>query len=108
MLRNKSYSGIYTYGFDKVILGTIRLEPISEEKEDSYGIIGGLDSRWSLNDKRMCANDKKFKPYYVAHTKIQTLALLNEKDKGSNWYYWGERGDSNPRPPGPQPGALTN
>ena len=21
---------------------------------------------------------------------------------------WGERGDSNPRPPGPQPGALTD
>ena len=23
-------------------------------------------------------------------------------------YTWGERWDSNPRPPGPQPGALTN
>ena len=24
------------------------------------------------------------------------------------YYLWGERGDLNPRPPGPQPGALTN
>ncbi|MCK4786551.1 MAG: hypothetical protein KAV87_22520, partial [Desulfobacteraceae bacterium] len=27
----------------------------------------------------------EFKPYYVAHTKIQTLALLDDKYKGSNW-----------------------
>jgi hypothetical protein len=24
------------------------------------------------------------------------------------WSQWGDRGDLNPRPPGPQPGALTN
>lgn len=28
---------------------------------------------------------KEFKPYYAAHTKIQSLALLDEKYKGSNW-----------------------
>ena len=28
--------------------------------------------------------------------------------EGSDQHIWGERGDSNPRPPGPQPGALTN
>jgi len=30
--------------------------------------------------------DRAFKPYYVAHTKIQILALLDEKYKGSIWY----------------------
>ena len=25
------------------------------------------------------------KPYYIAHSKIQTLALLDDKTKGSNW-----------------------
>ncbi len=28
---------------------------------------------------------KKFKPYYVAHTKVQALALLDESQKASNW-----------------------
>ena len=66
----------------KEILGTIELEPISEEKDDFYKImIGG-----------------GFKPYYVAHTKIQTLALLDNKTKGSNWSHWWRRRESNPRP----------
>lgn len=43
----------------KGILGTIQLEPISEKESDFYQIING--------DK------KKFKPYYIAHKKIQTL-----------------------------------
>lgn len=30
------------------------------------------------------------KPYYLAHTKIQTLALLDET-KGSNWLHWRKR-----------------
>ena len=38
-----------------------------------------------------------FKPYYVAHTKIRTLALLDEEHKGSNWYHWRRGRDSNPR-----------
>ena len=43
--------------------------------------------------------DKKFKPYYVAHTKIRTLALLDEGHKGSNWYQWRREKDSNLRDP---------
>ena len=65
----------------KDLLGTIQLEPVSEENEDFYSIING---------------EKKFKPYYVAHTKIQTLALL-DKDKGANWSRWWRWADSNRR-----------
>ena len=35
-----------------------------------------------------------FKPYYVAHTKIRTLALLDDRDKGSNWSRWWRWRDS--------------
>jgi len=35
-----------------------------------------------------------FKPYYVAHTKIQTLALLDSREKGSNWSRWWRRPDT--------------
>ena len=75
----------------KDILGTIQLEPISEEKDDFYGVIKGMDSRFR-------GNDNWFKPYYVAHTKIQTLALLDNREKGSNWSRWWRRGESNPGP----------
>ena len=64
----------------KGILGTIQLEPISDEESDFYQIISG--------DK------KKFKPYYIAHTKIQTLALLDERHKSSNWLHWRRGWDS--------------
>ena len=37
--------------------------------------------------KGFSSNDS-FKPYYVAHTKIQTLALLDDRYKGSNWSRW--------------------
>ena len=66
----------------KEVLGTIQLEPISEKESDFYYIIN--------NGK------KEFKPYYIAHTKIQTLALLDERQKGSNWYHWRRGRDSNP------------
>jgi len=66
----------------KGLLGTIMLEPVSEENDDFYGIING---------------EKKFKPYYVAHSKVQTLALLDE-DKGSNWSRWWRWRELNPRP----------
>ena len=35
---------------------------------------------------------------------------MNEykKTKSEDLVFWGEIRDSNPRPPGPQPGALTN
>ncbi len=67
----------------KGILGTIQLEAVSNEESDFYQIING--------------NEKKFKPYYVAHTKIQTLALLDERHKSSNWLHWRRGWDSNPR-----------
>jgi len=56
----------------KKVLGQIQLEPVVEEEMDPQSII----------------DSAKFKPYYIAHTKIQTLALLDEKYKGSNWYQW--------------------
>jgi len=59
----------------KELLGPIKLEPIMDVDKDFYGIVYG----------------GAFKPYYVAHTKIQTLALLDEKHKGSNWYHWRRR-----------------
>ena len=73
----------------KKLLGTITLEPITESSF-SYGI-SALAST-ANNDKRM-----KSKPFYIAHTKIQTLALLDDRYKGSNWYHWRRGWDSNPR-----------
>jgi len=71
----------------KELLGPIQLEPIADEDSDFYGIINaGIAS--SASPPR---NDEKFKPYYVAHTKIQTLALLDEEYKGSNWLHWRRR-----------------
>ncbi len=67
----------------KEILGTIQLEPVSDEESDFYYIISN--------------GEKKFKPYYIAHTKIQTLALLDDRYKGSNWLQWRRGRDSNPR-----------
>jgi len=58
----------------KELLGTIRLEPISDKESDFY---------YLLRDGKQV-----FKPYYVAHMKAQTLALLDEQHKGSNWYHW--------------------
>jgi len=67
----------------KGILGTIQLEPVSDEESDFYYIISN--------------GEKKFKPYYIAHTKIQTLALLDDRYKSSNWLQWRRGRDSNPR-----------
>ena len=67
----------------KELLGGISLEPITDRKSDFYYIVSN--------------GDIKFKPYYIAHTNIQTLALLDDKYKGSNWYHWRRGRDSNPR-----------
>ncbi len=67
----------------KEILGTIQLEPVSDKESDFCYIISN--------------GEKKFKPYYIAHTKIQTLALLDDRYKGSNWLHWRRGRDSNPR-----------
>jgi len=56
----------------KELLAPIRLEPVLTKENDFYQLFGG--------------NEREFKPYYVAHTKIRTLALLDEEHKGSNWY----------------------
>ena len=64
-------------------MGPISLEPVLDKEKDFYGLFEG--------------KDRDFKPYYVAHTKIRTLALLDEEQKGSNWYQWRKERDSNPR-----------
>ncbi|MFH1868367.1 MAG: recombinase family protein, partial [Candidatus Omnitrophota bacterium] len=99
----------------KDILGTIQLEPISEDKDDFYRIIkdcGIGRSQSSLGTpsdivssvassgpsapSRKDGASGEFKPYYVAHTKIQTLSLLDSREKGSNWVHWWRRRDTNP------------
>ena len=69
----------------KKILGDIQLEPVSHTNENFYNLVDV---------------EKKFKPFYVAHTKIKTLALLDDKDKGSNWSGWWRWRELNPRPYG--------
>ena len=73
----------------KELLSPIILEPVLNKEADLYQLFDG--------------EEKHFKPYYIAHTKIQTLALLDERyqssgrvpcgdspcgAKGSNWYGW--------------------
>jgi hypothetical protein len=58
----------------KELLGTISMEPVTDKGSDFFYIVS--------------EGDIKFKPYYIAHTKIQTLALLDDKYKGSNWLHW--------------------
>lgn len=57
----------------KELLGTIELEPVQGEVMVENGRI--IES----------------KSYYVAHTTIQTLALLDEETKGSNWLHYRKR-----------------
>lgn len=58
----------------KELLSPIILEPILNKEADLYRLFDG--------------EEKHFKPYYIAHTKVQTLALLDDERKGSNWYGW--------------------
>jgi len=37
------------------------------------------------------------KPHYMAHSNIETLALLDQENKGANWLKERKRRDSNPR-----------
>jgi site-specific DNA recombinase len=67
----------------KELLGPVSLEPVLSKEADFYHLFEG--------------HEKDFKPYYVAHTKIETLALLDDEHKGSNWYQWRRRRDSNSR-----------
>jgi len=78
----------------KELLGSIRLEPIMEKDKDFYSVIEGLGRTISsppgsgLRPHPGGVQCYKFNPYYVAHTKIQTLALLDDGRKGTNWYIW--------------------
>jgi hypothetical protein len=58
----------------KELLGPIELEPVTSKENDFYNLYEHPD--------------RDFKPYYIAHTKIRTLALLDEEKKGSNWMHW--------------------
>jgi hypothetical protein len=58
----------------KELLSPISLEPILNKEADLYRLFEG--------------GDRDFKPYYVAHSKIHTLALLDEKYQSANWYHW--------------------
>jgi len=58
----------------KELLGSIALEPVLTKDADFYQLFEG--------------NEKDFRPYYVAHSKIRTLALLDDERKGSNWLQW--------------------
>ena len=64
----------------KEILSPISLEPILTKEADFYRLFEG--------------NEREFKSYYVAHTKIHTLALLDEKYQSANWLHWRRRKDS--------------
>lgn len=65
----------------KDLIGAIEMEPICGETIRENGQMIEL------------------RPYYLAHSNIETLALMDEEHKGSNWLYWRKRRDSNPRPP---------
>ncbi|MFC1590404.1 recombinase family protein [Candidatus Omnitrophota bacterium] len=93
----------------KDLLGTIQLEPISEEGEDFYGLMDESFMPPHPNPLPQNSIHAKsgyfggegifkgaFKPYYIAHTKIQTLALLDDRYKGANWSRWWSRRESNP------------
>ncbi len=73
----------------KELLGTMTLEPVLSKDGDYYRLFEG--------------HEKDFRPYYVAHTKIETLALLDDEHKGSNWYQWRRGRDSNPGARSPRP-----
>jgi len=61
----------------KELLGTVVLEPVCSKEDDHYRLFGG--------------DDRDFNPFYVAHTKIRTLALLDEGNQGANWLHWRAR-----------------
>ena len=80
----------------KEVLGPIKLEPVTDKEFDPESIIEGKDPS-ARPSASVGMTEAKFKPYYVAHTKIRTLALLDERYKGSNWCHWRRGRDSNSR-----------
>jgi len=76
----------------KELLGPIRLEPIMDESKDFYQLMEkNFKENGTVPMRGQSLFSCQFKPYYVAHTKIQTLALLDEKHQGSNWLHWRRR-----------------
>ncbi len=57
----------------KDILGTIELEPVAGQCVVENG------------------NLIQVKPHYIAHSNLETLALLDEQSHGSNWLNWRKR-----------------
>ncbi|MFA5363216.1 MAG: hypothetical protein WC335_08295, partial [Candidatus Omnitrophota bacterium] len=70
----------------KELLAPIMMEPVMSAEEDLYGLGVKKGDSHENRDSHLFSDGLKFKPYYVAHTKVQTLALLDEQYKGSNWY----------------------
>ena len=66
----------------KELLSPITLEPVLNKDSDYYQLFGG--------------EEKDFKPYYVAHTKIRTLSLLSEGNQGADRCRVRPQGDLNP------------
>lgn len=73
----------------KELLGSITLEAVLTKEADFYQL---------FEEK-----ERDFKPYYVAHSKIRTLALLDDEHKGSNWLQWRRGWDLNPGAQFPRP-----
>ncbi|MFA6119572.1 MAG: hypothetical protein WC688_06640 [Parachlamydiales bacterium] len=63
----------------KNLLGSIEMGPVQSEPIIENG------------------NIIKQKPYYIAYSNIDTLALLDNENKSANWLQWRRRWDSNPR-----------
>ncbi len=63
----------------KDLLSTIELEPVQSDPVPENGHI------------------IEQKPYYMAYSNIETLALLDQENSGTNWLQWRKRRDSNPR-----------
>ena len=66
----------------KELLGQVTVEPVLSKDSDYYRLFEG--------------KERDFKPYCVAHTNIETLALLDQEHQGSNWYQIRRSRDSNP------------
>ena len=89
----------------KEVLGEIRMEAVVDDlrPEDiidpgySASQNSGMTQVGPSAPPRKDGGCTPFRSYYVAHTKVQTLALLDEKYKGSNWLQWRRGRDSNPR-----------
>ncbi len=65
----------------KDLLGPIEMEPVQSDPIIENGHI------------------IEQKPYYMAHSNIETLALLDQENKDTNWLQWRTQWDSKPQCP---------